>query len=204
MYRDHDIRSLEKKIDKDRIRTKDEKAVQVIESVFDEQTALLIVALMNKGLIKEISHVVSTGKEANIYHAYGEEGKELAIKIYRTTTSIFKQNWRYVEGDPRFKHYKKGTYSFIYLWAKKEFKNLQRMEKVGIPVPSPIFVRKNVLVMDFIGKEREAAPQLRDVSLKKKKIAEVYEKLVDYITLLYTKGNLVHADLSEYNILYFR
>ncbi|MHA1204864.1 MAG: serine protein kinase RIO [Candidatus Heimdallarchaeaceae archaeon] len=187
----YDISHLDDKIDKSRIRTKDEKAIQVIESVFDEQTALLIVSLMNKGIIKEISHVVSTGKEANVYHAYGENGKELAIKIYRTTTNIFKQNWRYLEGDPRFKRYKKGTYSFIYLWAKKEFKNLQRMSSIKIPVPSPIIVRKNVLVMDFIGKKREAAPLIKDVKIRNKRKGKIYSKVIDYIFI------------SEYNILYF-
>ncbi|MHA1865474.1 MAG: serine protein kinase RIO [Candidatus Heimdallarchaeaceae archaeon] len=199
----YDVRHLDAKIDKSRIRTKDEKALQVIESVFDEQTALLIVSLMNKGIIKEISHVVSTGKEANVYHAYGENGKELAIKIYRTTTNIFKQNWRYLEGDPRFKRYKKGTYSFIYLWAKKEFKNLQRMSSIKIAVPSPIIVRKNVLVMDFIGKKREAAPLLKDVKIRNKRKGKIYSKMVDYISKLHNEGKMVHADLSEYNILYY-
>ncbi len=203
MYDDYDIRSLDKKIDKERIRTKDEKAVQVIESVFDDRTALLIVGLMNKGIIKSISHVVATGKEANVYHAYGAEGKELAIKIYRTTTNTFKRNWTYVQGDPRFKNYKKGTYSFIYLWAKKEFKNLQRMQKAGILVPEPILVRKNVLIMDFIGKDREAAPLLKDTNLKNKEIEKLYKQIIQFMKVLFEKANMVHADLSEYNILYY-
>ena len=196
-----DIDQIDQKLDKSRIREKDRDTLKVIESVFDFQTSMLIVKLMNKGILKEIGFVVSTGKEANVYHAYGPNNEELAVKIYRTTTAEFKRNWMYVEGDPRFKRYKKGTYAFIYTWAKKEFKNLQRMNKSNVKVPVPVIVSKNVLVMEFIGKKENAAPLLKDVTIKKPQ--KVYSTVVEYISRLYEEGKLVHADLSEYNILYF-
>jgi len=198
---DKEIDHLDQKVDKERIKEKDKNMLKVIESVFDFQTSMLIVKLMNNKVLTDISHVVSTGKEANVYHAYGPKREELALKIYRTTTAEFKRNWMYVEGDPRFKKYKKGTYSFIYTWAKKEFKNLKRMMKVNIRVPSPVTVSKNVLVMEFIGKNREAAPLIKDVSLKKPN--KIYSQIVDFLFKLYEEGKMVHADLSEYNILYF-
>ena len=142
-----DLNKIDSKIDKERIREKDSNALKVIESVFDFQTSMTLVKLMNKGILKDISHVISTGKEANVYHAYSSKKEEFAIKIYRTTTAEFKKNWIYVQGDPRFKKYKKGTYSFIYTWAKKEFKNLKRMLKAGIPVPKPEIVNKNIIIM---------------------------------------------------------
>lgn len=197
-----EIDRIDDKIDKSRIRTKDENMLKVIESVFDFQTSMLIVKLMNKGILKDISFVVSTGKEANVYHAYGSNDEELAIKIYRTTTAEFKRNWIYVEGDPRFKRYKKGTYSFIYTWARKEFKNLKRMFEAGIRVPQAITVLKNVLVMEFIGKKQKAAPLLKECNLKKPQ--KVYGKIVTMLGVLYKKANLVHADLSEYNVLFFK
>ncbi len=192
---DFDVR-----IDKERIREKDRNTLKVIESVFDFQTSMLIVKLMNNGIIKDIGFCVSTGKEANVYHGFGYKKEELAIKIYRTTTAEFKRNWMYVEGDPRFKGYKKGTYNFIYTWARKEFKNLKRMESAKIRVPSPVIVNKNVLVMEFIGKNQNAAPLLKDVKLKKAN--KTYSQVVDMMLSLYEEANLIHADLSEYNILY--
>ena len=197
-----EIERIDAKIDQERIREKDRDTLKVIESVFDFQTSMLIVKLMNKKIIKDIGFCVSTGKEANVYHGFGYKGEELAIKIYRTTTAEFKRNWMYVEGDPRFKGFKKGTYSFIYTWARKEFKNLKRMNSIKVRVPIPITVEKNVLVMEFIGENENAAPLIKDVNLKKPH--KVYAKVIDFLFKLYDKGTMVHADLSEYNIMYYR
>ncbi len=196
---------IENKIDKERRRNieKDSDALKVLESVFDRKTRYDLVKMMNKGIIKDINFVIATGKEANVYHGYNKENEELAIKIYRTTTAEFKKNWKYVQGDPRFQHYKKGTYSFVYLWAKKEFKNLQRMKKVGVRVPESYYIRNNILVMEYIGKKQQAAPLLREVELDEEKIEKVYKKIIKYIKLMYKEGEIVHADLSEYNILYY-
>jgi RIO kinase 1 len=199
---DKKLDSIDQKLDKERIKEKDIDMLKVIESVFDYQTSMVVFKLINKRVLKEISFVVSTGKEANVYHAYGANNEDLAVKIYRTTTAEFKRNWMYVEGDPRFRSYKKGTYSFIYTWARKEYKNLQRMQKAKVLVPSPIAVSKNVLVMKFIGDGQNAAPLLKDTKLKKPN--KVYSKVVDFLFKLYEDGNLVHADLSEYNILFHK
>ena len=199
---DKQIDTIDQKLDKERIKEKDKDMLKVIESVFDDQTRMVVFKLISKGILKEISFVVSTGKEANVYHAYGYEGEELAVKIYRTTTAEFRRNWMYVEGDPRFKSYKKGTYSFIYTWARKEYKNLQRMLKAKVLVPTPVAISKNVLVMKFIGENQEAAPLLKDVKVKKPN--KIYGKIVDFLFKLYEGGNLVHADLSEYNILFHK
>ncbi len=196
---DKEIASIDQRIDKSRIREKDSNALKTIESVFDFQTSMLLVKMMNSEILRDIGFCVSTGKEANVYHAFGMKNEELAIKIYRTASAEFKKNWIYVQGDPRFKNYKKGTYSFIYTWAKKEFKNLKRMNKIGVRSPIPIAVQKNVLVMEFIGKGEKAAPLLKDSRVKKPH--KLYAKILDYMTKLYEDAKLIHADLSEYNIL---
>ena len=46
---------------------------------------------------------------------------------------------------------KKGTKNLVYLWAKKEFRNLSQCYDAGIPVPKPLYVTNNVLAMDFVG-----------------------------------------------------
>ncbi|MCK5141878.1 MAG: serine protein kinase RIO [Candidatus Heimdallarchaeota archaeon] len=196
---DKEIASIDQRIDKSRIREKDSNTLKSIESVFDFQTSMLIVKMMNTGILSDIGFCVSTGKEANVYHGYGEKKEELAIKIYRTASAEFKKNWIYVQGDPRFKSYKKGTYAFIYTWAKKEFKNLKRMNKIGVRSPIPIAIQKNVLVMEFIGKSEKAAPLLKDSRVKKPH--KLYAKILDYMTKMYEDAKLIHADLSEYNIL---
>ena len=46
---------------------------------------------------------VSTGKEANVYHALTESGEHRAIKIYKSTILTFNRD-RYVTGEYRFRH----------------------------------------------------------------------------------------------------
>ena len=129
--------------------------------------------------------------------------KELAIKIYLTTSAEFKRGMiPYIEGDPRFAHVRRGTRSLVYTWAQKEFKNLQRASNVGVRVPKPIAVSKNVLIMEFIGEEGVSAPLLKEIILQKPQ--EIYQKLLTYVKKLYQEAKLVHADLSEYNIMVWK
>ncbi len=45
--------------------------------------------------------------------------------------------------------------------------------KNGIPVPKPIANSGLVVVMEFIGEEREAAPRISDLNMEIKKAAEL-------------------------------
>ena len=198
---EHRLRIVEKR---DKMLIKDftsERAV--MEEVFDRSTLMTIYDFLNKRVIDEIYGVVKAGKEARIYWGKDPDGKELAIKIYLTTSADFKKGMiPYIEGDPRFAHVRRDTRSLVYAWAQKEFKNLQRAYEVGIKVPQPIAVEKNVLIMEFIGKNGVSAPLMREVSLGKPE--RVYRQLLTYLRRLYRKGRLVHADLSEYNIMIWK
>jgi RIO kinase 1 len=176
---------------------------QVIEEVFDRSTLMTIYDLMNKGTIDEIHGVVQAGKEARIYWGKDKQGKELAIKIYLTTSAEFKKGMLpYIEGDPRFAHVRRDTRSLIYAWAQKELKNLRRAQEAGVNVPEPVVVEKNVLVMEFIGRNGIRAPLLKETTLKDPK--RIFRLLLTYLRRLYHKGGLVHADLSEYNIMVWK
>ena len=176
---------------------------QVIEEVFDRSTLMVIFDFMNKGVIDEIFGVVNAGKEARIYFGKDREGNELAIKIYLTSSAEFKKGMiPYIEGDPRFAHVRRDTRSLIYTWAQKEFKNLRRAKEAGVNVPEPIAVQKNVLIMDFIGKDGVRAPLLKEVKVEEP--AKILKQLVTYYKRLYKKAGLVHADLSEYNIMIWK
>ncbi len=195
---EHRLRLVEKR---DKMLIKDFSSERaVMEEVFDRSTLMTIYNFLNKHIIEEIHGVVKAGKEARIYWGKDPEGKELAVKIYLTTSAEFKKGMvTYIEGDPRFKHVRRDTRSLVYAWAQKEFKNLQRAKEVGVKVPEPIAVEKNVLIMEFIGKNGVSAPLLREVSLRRPN--RVYRQLLTYLRALYRKGGLVHADLSEYNIM---
>jgi len=74
----------------------------------------------------------------------------------------------------------------------------------NIPCPTPIILRQHVLVMSFIGKDGWAAPRLKDADIDGDKAREVYRDLVKVVRTMYHQCRLVHADLSEYNLLMYK
>jgi len=130
--------------------------------------------------------------------------KEVAIKIFKTTLNEFKQRDRYIKDDYRFKDRfsKQNNRTVIHLWAEKEMHNLMRMHKCGINCPKVVALKKHVLVMSFIGTNGIAAPKLKDVRLNDAHKIIAYETIIQMMHTLYNEAKLVHADMSEYNILW--
>jgi len=169
--------------------------------VFDKQTLLRLGKLISDNIIDQVDFPLSTGKEANLFRGTTPEHTFVAIKIYRTSTMTFKHIATYIEGDPRFKSGFTNRRSIIEEWAKKEFKNLDLLRQAHVRVPAPLRRLHNILVMEYIGDSHQAAPLLKNVPLKNPK--KVYEEIITFISRMY-KAGIVHADLSEYNILIFR
>lgn len=134
------------------------------EQVLDPRTRMILFKLINRGLIDEINGCISTGKEANVYHAVGGSTSNdthlpkytnMAIKIYKTSILVFKDRDRYVSGDSRFSRYSKhNPRKMVKMWAEKEMRNLKRLWGAGIPCPEPVYLKLHVLVMSFLGDEK--------------------------------------------------
>ena len=69
-------------------------------------------------------------------------------------------------------------------------------------VPHPVILRNHVLVMEFVGTNGWPAPLLKDVALNESKARELYLSAIKIVRAMYQKAMLVHADLSEFNILF--
>ncbi|KAK4097636.1 Serine/threonine-protein kinase Rio1 [Parathielavia hyrcaniae] len=195
-------------------REKDKADRATAELVLDQRTRMILLQMINRGVVSEVHGAISTGKEANVYGAmlYPENGGEpiqRAIKIYKTAILVFKDRERYITGEHRFKGGadKGNNRKMVKLWAEKEFRNLRRLYAAGIACPEPLMLKLHVLVMSFLGDKRGYAyPRLRDARLTGGDIDDqwrhLYIQLLGVMRRLYQVCNLVHADLSEYNILY--
>ncbi|KAL0579144.1 Serine/threonine-protein kinase rio1 [Marasmius crinis-equi] len=175
------------------------------EQVLDPRTRLILFKMIGRGLIHDVNGCISTGKEANVYHARTPEMRHLAVKIYKTSILVFKDRDKYVTGEYRFRrgYSRKNPRKMVRLWAEKEMRNLKRLITAGIRCPEPIEVRENVLVMSFLGnKEGWASPRLKDAQLSPSQANDLYIELLLAIRQMYHQCKLVHADLSEYNILF--
>ncbi len=189
-------------------RRKDADMFKTVEEVFDSFTLSHVYRLEARGIIWELKGVVSTGKEARVYWAKARDGRDLAVKIYLSATAEFRKSIRkYIEGDPRFEAIPKGNFRrLIYEWTRKEYRNLVRMREAGVRVPEPIAFSGNVLVMEFLGVEGRRAPLLAEAAeeLGEKELRELFDDIVGQVKLMVCKAGLIHADLSEYNIMIWR
>ncbi|XP_054982443.1 serine/threonine-protein kinase RIO1 [Sorex araneus] len=195
-------KSRQKEADMYRIKDKADRAT--VEQVLDPRTRMILFKMLTRGVISEIHGCVSTGKEANVYHARTSSGESRAIKIYKTSILVFKDRDKYVSGEFRFRHgYCKGNpRKMVKTWAEKEMRNLIRLSTAGVPCPEPVLLRSHVLVMGFIGKDDMPAPLLKNVPLSESKARELYLQVIQYMRRMYQAARLVHADLSEFNMLY--
>ncbi|XP_050336383.1 serine/threonine-protein kinase RIO1 [Bactrocera neohumeralis] len=187
----------------ERVRVRDKHDRATAEQVMDPRTRMILFKLLNRGFIQEINGCISTGKEANVYHAVSKDDDEYAIKIYKTSILIFKDRDKYVSGEFRFRHgyCRHNPRKMVRTWAEKEMRNYLRMHNAGVPVPEPLLLRSHVLVMRFCGKNGWPSPKLKDVELTTSKARELYRECVVLMWRIYNKCKLVHADLSEFNIL---
>ncbi|CAN1837623.1 Serine/threonine-protein kinase RIO1 [Linum perenne] len=190
-------------IGKTRVTEKADRAT--VEQAIDPRTRMVLFKMINRGIFNDINGCISTGKEANVYHATKSNGQELAIKVYKTSVLVFKDRDRYVQGDYRFRfgYCKHNPRKMVKTWAEKELRNLLRLKAAGIRCPTTHLLRLHVLVMEFIGKDGWAAPRLKDASLSLDRLREGYMEMIMIMRTLYQKCKLVHGDLSEYNILYY-
>ena len=201
----------------DRVADKSDRATS--EQVLDPRTRMILLQMINRNVVSEVNGCLSTGKEANVYHALSipqEDGLEAdvaplhrAIKVYKTSILVFKDRDKYVTGEYRFRqgYSKSNNRAMVKVWAEKEIRNLKRIYASGIPCPEPVQLRLHVLVMGFLGdKKGVPAPRLKDVELVGSDIETrwklLYLQILGYMRILYQTCRLVHADLSEYNILY--
>lgn len=175
---------------------------KVVEGVIDPPTMKCLFKLLNRGTLTAIHGAISTGKEANVYRGENAEGQSVAVKVYRMSTAETDFMMEYIVGDPRFKRVAKRSRILIPQWAMKEFKNLKRYHAAGIQVPEALDIERNVLVMEFIGDQKQElpAPLMKTVTIPEP--VKTFNELINIIELGYTKAGLVHADLSEYNILW--
>ncbi len=181
---------------RDRVILKNEEERSVFEEVFDRRTLMTLYSLANKGAFSYLNGVVSSGKEARVYWGVTDQKTDVAVKIYLTSSSDFKKRSQYILGDPRFNRFSRDSRSVAELWARKEYTNLQQAFDCGVRVPKPITFLGNVLVMEFIGENGVPSPTLIDVSVTRKD----YLYIVKSVKTLFNKAEIVHADLSEYNI----
>ena len=168
--------------------------------VFDNFTNRTLFRLITRGHFRGLESPINVGKESNVFSALTNDNERVIVKIYRLETCDFNIMFSYIKDDPRYIQLKRKKRKIIFAWVQREYRNLIKAREAQVNVPIPLTFLNNVLVLEFIGKNDEIAPKLKDKIPEDKK--EFFDKTVENIRKLY-KAGLVHADLSAFNILNF-
>lgn len=156
------LRSHQSSVSSKRSRAKGKESRATVEQVLDPRTIGFLRKFISAKDITEFNGCISTGKEANVYHAIGRARPgddasplvDLAVKIYKTSILVFRDREKYVRGERRFKSFcSSNPRKMVKLWAEKEMRNLKRLQAAGIPSPEALGLKSHVLLLGFIGKD---------------------------------------------------
>lgn len=154
----------------------DQKYKNMIYGVDPEAKVILKEMIIEK-VFDKVESLISKGKQATILHVYKNQLAHYIVKVFKSSEAQLK--------------------------AQNERDYLLRLKRAGIPCPKVIIIRKHVLVISLIGQEKPA-PCIADVHLNGIHARIAYTLVADYMKTLYNECNLIHANLSEKKILWYR
>ncbi|MGQ9625116.1 MAG: RIO1 family regulatory kinase/ATPase domain-containing protein [Candidatus Bathycorpusculaceae bacterium] len=152
---------------------------------------LAINALVKAGALEAFGKPLGVGKEADVYDALNPEGEGIAVKFHRLGRISFRQT-------RRKRGYAAEKASWLYqsrLAAEREFQALKLVFPCGVAVPKPISQNRHVIVMGMI--EGAELAEWKDIPKPKR----VLKEILGNVRKAYLKACVIHADLSEYNII---
>lgn len=140
---------------------------------------------------------LKSGKEATAYCCRDiSDGKYVLAKVYKDS-GVVKNRSTYMYMDGRHSN----AFS-ITKWIENEYKSLIALYEAGASVPKPYYMGGNAIYMEYIGSVDTPAPQIKKVRLDRKEAYKVLNSIVDNMKI-FIRNNIIHADLSPYNILYW-
>ncbi|MBI4087218.1 MAG: hypothetical protein HY434_00085 [Candidatus Liptonbacteria bacterium] len=160
----------------------------------------------------EVLSNIKSGKEAVVYRVM-LDGHLAAMKVYKNPEErSFKNTGTYLAG----KYYRRPSERRAIAknnkfakklkhenWVKREFFMLKRLFDLGANIPKPILQIDSAIFMELLGDRRNVAQRLCDVVLDGAEVKKAFNAVLKSIEIFWNFG-IVHADLSEYNILWWK
>jgi RIO kinase 1 len=171
-----------------------------------------LLELLDEGIIDDVHSRLLSGKEASLF-IVEKGGEAIAAKVFRPREQrSFKHVASYVAGrnqtrnsrDRRAQQRKTGYGRELTEsnWREMEMTALQRAYYAGVRVPQPFLLHGDVLLMELLVDETGApAPRLAELDLPHTVAGLLHQEVFQQVRRLLT-ADLIHGDLSAYNILY--
>lgn len=155
--------------------------------------ALAINALVKANVLQAFGKPLGIGKEADVYEALTPKNKQVAVKFHRLGRTSFRQTRR-----KRGYIAERMHTSWLYqsrLAAEKEYEALKLLYPQEVAVPEPIAQNRHAIVMSMIdGAEISEFDDIPDAD-------KILKEILKNLHVAYVRTNIIHADLSEYNII---
>jgi len=152
--------------------------------------ALALKHLVDHGILNAVGMKLGVGKEADVYDGLSPSGYRIAIKFHRVGRPSFKQTKRVRSYGESSSWYKQSCIA-----ARREYEALEALYSLGIKVPRPIAHNRHVVVMDIIiGDPLYVLTELPDPY-------KTLEDILENIKRAYHEASIIHADLSEFNVI---
>lgn len=160
----------------------------------------------------EVLSNIKSGKEAQVYRVI-LDNHLVAMKLYKKPEERnFKNTNAYLLG----KYYRRPSERKAMAknnkfakrlkhenWVKREFFILQKLYEGGASIPRPILQIDDAIFMELLGDENAVAPRLCDIKLSKEEAEKIFHDVLKSMKIFWDFG-IVHADLSEFNILWWQ
>ncbi len=179
-------------------RRKEQRHRKLQDEFFDHPTLTTISRLITQGQFESIDYPISTGKEGGVFRATLPGGFR-AVKVYRIGNTIFKRLPPAVLEDLIREAGAHQRARLVFAWARREHTILRKLAAAQVRCPEPYGYLRNVLVMEFIGTDGVPAATLQEMVVEDP--GGLYEELVEQIRRMVHNAELVHGDLSPYNLL---
>jgi RIO kinase 1 len=169
---------------------------------------------IGEGLITDITRIIKTGKEASVHLCRANPSTTgeslLALKAYHPLDrrdfrdeSVYRDGEWIKERRVRValeKRTRFGRNVQNEIWVGREWETLHALAQAGVPVPRPVARTEDAILMTYIGDDHEAAPQLRAIRPSPEEAQDLLAQTIRAIELMLYR-NVVHGDLSAYNVL---
>ena len=165
----------------------------------------IIHELLSREYLKRVTAIIGKGKEATVVLGEDLNDQYVVFKVFRMYSSFAS----------KIRRKAKRVYDvdIPILLAKREYNNLELLQRLGIPVPRPLFVQENFLAMEAIMANDDAentgnislviAPQLAQVNVQEwGDPAEYLEIALELLYEIFARARLVHGDYSAQNLLF--
>jgi RIO kinase 2 len=152
---------------------------------------LAINTLIKANKLEAFGKSLGVGKEADVFDALTPDNRRIAIKFHRLGRISFRQT-------KRKRNYAVEHTSWLYqsrLAAEKEYQALQRLYQAHVAVPEPISQNRHIIAMGMIEGTRLIDQKIIPQPQK------ILKRILVNVRRAYQKANIIHADLSEYNII---